>query len=109
MVTFWSKFALGLTCSHLFGLERDIIELFRAFTSVWRQMEACGGLHVTIFVMVSDPSLRVDFALVRGVIIYLPYTPPMVPKGRQTLDKHELEPYRAYTSVWRGLEPVGGV
>ena len=81
LVTFWSKFALDLTCSHLFGLERDIIELCRAYTSVWRQLEACRDPHVTIFVMVSDPSLRVDFTLVRGANMCVPYTTPMVPNG----------------------------
>ena len=66
-------------------------------------MGPCKGLHVTIFVILSDPSLRVDFAHVTGVQVYLPYTPPMVPKGHQTLDTHVLELCIVNTSVWGGL------
>ena len=70
-------------------------------------MGAYGGLKVTIFVRVSNPSQGAVFAHVRGVDTYPPQTPQMVPKGPQTLDKHALEPYRAYISVWEGLGGVG--
>ena len=64
---------------------------------------------MTIFVRVSDPSLRVDFAHVTGVDTYPSYTLQMAPKGHKTLDKHVLELYRAYISVWEGLGRFGEV
>ena len=66
----WSIFDLTSTHLHPISLVMCVYELYTPYYSVWGHMGAYGGLKVTIFVRVSDPSPGVVFAHVRHVSTY---------------------------------------